>query len=91
MVNPGPTKTADTETVAANLLQLARIQSGLCQRALAASAGVPQSTIGRIETGTMQPTLPLLYKILAAAGLGPESASSPTTTTTTSSPPSRNR
>ena len=71
MVKPGPTKTADTERVAANLLRLARIQSGLSQRALAADAGVPQSTIGRIETGAMQPALPLLYKILAAAGLEP--------------------
>ena len=71
MAEQGPTEAADTERVAASLLKLARRQSGLSQRALAAAAGVPHSTVARIESGTMQPTLPLLYRILAAAGLEP--------------------
>jgi transcriptional regulator with XRE-family HTH domain len=71
MPKEGPTKTADTERVAANLVKLARIESGLSQRALATAANVSQSTIARIEAGIMQPTLPLLYKILAGADLEP--------------------
>ncbi|MGH8995222.1 MAG: helix-turn-helix transcriptional regulator [Acidimicrobiales bacterium] len=67
----GPTKTSDTEHVAANLLRLARIGKHLSQRALADAAGVPHSTVGRIESGAMQPTLPLLFRILAAADLEP--------------------
>lgn len=71
MAKQGPTKTADTALIAASILKLARMQSGLSQRALATKAGIPQSTVARIETGTMQPTLPLLYRILAAADLEP--------------------
>lgn len=71
MVTHGPTKTADTEKVAASLLKLARIQKGLSQRALATAAGVPHSTVARIESAAMQPTLPLLYRLLAAADLEP--------------------
>lgn len=43
----------------------------MTQRQLAAAAQVPQSTVARIETGAMQPTLPVLYRVLAAAGLEP--------------------
>ena len=71
MAAMGPTKTADTEQVAANLLKLARLDKDLTQRALAEAAGVPHSTVARIESGAMQPTLPLLYRILAAADLEP--------------------
>lgn len=71
MATPGPTKASDTELVAASLLKLARSQAGLTQRALAAAAGVPQSTVARIESGAMQPTVPLLYRILAGADLEP--------------------
>lgn len=71
MGTPGPTKSADTEKVAASLLKLARAKTGLTQRALALAAGVPQSTVARIESGAMQPTLPVLYRILAAADLEP--------------------
>lgn len=71
MAQPGPTKIADTKSVAASLLRLARMESHLSQRELASAANVPQSTVGRIESGTMQPTLPLLYRLLAAAGLEP--------------------
>ncbi len=71
MASMGPTKTADTEYVAASLLKLARIDKDLTQRALATAAGVPHSTVARIESGAMQPTLPLLYRLLAAADLEP--------------------
>ena len=71
MATQGLTKTTDTEKVAASLLKLARIESSLSQRALAKSAAVPHSTVARIESGAMQPTLPLLYRILAAADLEP--------------------
>jgi len=57
--------------VAASLLKLARLESHLSQRGLAEAAGVPQSTIARIETGTMQPTVALLYRLLAAADVEP--------------------
>lgn len=43
----------------------------MTQRQLAAAAQMPQSTVARIETGAMQPTLPVLYRLLAAAGLEP--------------------
>ena len=62
---------ADIEQVAANLLKLARLRTGVSQRRLAAAAGVPQSTVARIESGAMQPTLPLLYRLLAAVDLEP--------------------
>jgi len=39
------------------------------QRDLAAAAGVPQSTIARIESGARQPSLPALARILAAVDL----------------------
>ncbi len=71
MATMGRTKTTDTEQVAANLLKLTRIEKGLSQRALATAAGVPHSTVARIESGAMQPTLPLLYRLLAAADLEP--------------------
>lgn len=71
MAIQGPTKTTDTEKVAASLLKLARIESGLSQRALAKAAAVPHSTVARIESRAMQPTLPLLYRVLAATDLEP--------------------
>lgn len=71
MATPGPTKASDTEHVAASLLKVARAQTGLSQRALAIAAGVPHSTVARIESGAMQPTVPLLYRILAGADLEP--------------------
>ncbi len=57
--------------MAANLLKLARAQRGLSQRALATAAAVPHSTVARIESGAMQPTVSLLYRLLAAADLEP--------------------
>ena len=40
----------------------------MTQRQLATAAGAPQSTIGRIETGRMNPTLESLRHLLRAAG-----------------------
>lgn len=65
----GPTRERHSARRAGNLLRMVRAKRGLTQRQLADAAGVPQSTIGRIESGAMQPTLPLLDRILVSAGL----------------------
>jgi transcriptional regulator with XRE-family HTH domain len=56
-------------TVAGGLLRLARHQTGLTQRQLAALAGVPQSMIAAYETGRREPSMPTLLKLINAAGL----------------------
>ncbi len=56
-------------TVAAGLLRLARHKASLTQRRLAELAGVTQQTISAYETGRMEPALPTLQRLLAAAGL----------------------
>jgi len=66
---PGVTTQRYLDRAAGNLLRLTRIKTGLSQRALAAAAGVPRSTIGRIESGAMQPTFALLNSIIIAADL----------------------
>jgi transcriptional regulator with XRE-family HTH domain len=71
MVPIGPTTTASVEQLAGNLLRVARSRQGMTQRQLAAAVQMPQSTVARIEAGSMQPTLPVLYRLLAAAGLEP--------------------
>ena len=65
----GPTTLHNTQRLAGNLLRLARIRRHLTQRQLAAAAGVSPSTIGRIESGAVQPSLPMLAKLLAAVDL----------------------
>ena len=50
------------------LLRTARTRAGMTQRSLAARAGVPQSTVGRIETGAIEPRIDTLLKLLHAAG-----------------------
>jgi transcriptional regulator with XRE-family HTH domain len=40
----------------------------MTQRALAARAGVPQSTVGRIETGAIEPRIDTLLRLLHASG-----------------------
>jgi transcriptional regulator with XRE-family HTH domain len=65
----GTTRAQDSLHLAGNLLRLARMRSGFSQRQLAEAAGVPQSTVARIETYRQQPTLPLLARLFAAAGL----------------------
>jgi len=57
------------ERLAGSLLLLARIERGWTQRQLAAAAGVPVSTVARIETGVRQPSLVTLSRLLAAADL----------------------
>ena len=54
---------------AGNVLRVARAKTGLSQRELAAKAGVPYSSIAKIEAGARQPTHPTIAKILAAADL----------------------
>jgi transcriptional regulator with XRE-family HTH domain len=65
----GSSRVEASRQLAGNLLRLARLRRGLSQRQLAELAGVPQSTVGRIETYRQQPTLPLLSRLLAAADL----------------------
>lgn len=48
---------------------MVRAKAGLTQRELAAKAGVPYSTIAKIESGRRQPTHPTMAKILAAVDL----------------------
>lgn len=52
-----------------NLLRIARSRTGMSQRELAEAAGLPQSTIARIESGARQPSLPVLARIVAAVDL----------------------
>jgi transcriptional regulator with XRE-family HTH domain len=77
MATMGPTTLRHVERLAGNLLRRARAQQGLTQRQLAELAGVPQSSIARIESGARQPTLPVLTRILVAAGLEPRIALEP--------------
>lgn len=53
---------------AARLTRYARRRAGLTQRALAHAAGVPQSTVARIETGQLAPRVDTLSRVLRAAG-----------------------
>jgi hypothetical protein len=50
------------------LLRKARARAGMTQRSLAARAGVPQSTVGRIETGAIEPRIDTLLRLLHASG-----------------------
>lgn len=67
----GPTTTYNVERAAGNLLRLGRSRRRVTQRQLAELAGVPQSTIARIESGDRQPSVPTLYRLLAALDLEP--------------------
>jgi transcriptional regulator with XRE-family HTH domain len=53
---------------AATLIRRARIDGGLSARALAERADVPASTVTRIESGQVDPTMGMLAKIIHAAG-----------------------
>ncbi|MGW7681998.1 helix-turn-helix domain-containing protein [Kribbella sp. NPDC054772] len=53
---------------AGELLRRAREDAGLSRSALATRAGVPTSTVSRIETGFSDPTLTMLSRLIAAAG-----------------------
>ena len=52
----------------AAVLRKARTRAGLSRRALAAKAGVPTSTVSRIEDSLSEPTLTMLKKLVNAAG-----------------------
>ena len=52
----------------AELVLEARTRSGLSQRALAAAAGVEQSTIARIENGVADPAYSTVNRLVEAAG-----------------------
>ncbi len=57
------------------LLQAARTRAGLSQRALAEAAGTSQSAVAAIESGSKQPTVATLDRLLRAAGTELVSAS----------------
>ncbi|HVA59739.1 MAG TPA: helix-turn-helix domain-containing protein [Mycobacteriales bacterium] len=65
----GPTTEEKVSRLAGNLLASARSKRGLSQRELARRAAVPQAMIARIESHRQQPSLPTLYRLLAAAEL----------------------
>ena len=69
MAVPGPTTQRYSQRLAGNMLRLARAQRGWSQRQLAAAAGVPVSTVARIESGARQPSLVTVSRLLAAADL----------------------
>jgi len=69
MAVPGPNTARYTERLAGNMLRLARAQRGWSQRQLAEAAGVPVSTVARIESGARQPSLVTVSRLLAAADL----------------------
>jgi transcriptional regulator with XRE-family HTH domain len=54
--------------IAARLLTQARRNAGLSQRALGLAAGIPQSTVARIEAGRLVPRADTLQRLLQAAG-----------------------
>ncbi len=51
------------------MLRSARAKKGVSQAQLAELAGVPRSTVERIEAGTRQPSLVTLSKLLVAIDL----------------------
>lgn len=53
---------------ARRLLRFARRSAGLTQRQLALEAGLPQSTVARIEAGRLQPRWETMTRLLGAAG-----------------------
>lgn len=51
------------------LVREARKRAGLTQAELARRAGVPQSTVGRIEIGARSPSVDLVERLVRGAGL----------------------
>jgi ribosome-binding protein aMBF1 (putative translation factor) len=51
------------------LVRAARRRADLSRRELAAEAGMAHSTVGRIEAGTLVPSLATLTRLVAVAGL----------------------
>lgn len=54
--------------IPARVLKQARRRAGYTQRQLAEKVGMPQSTIGRIESGALDPRATTLDKLLRACG-----------------------
>lgn len=69
MAQMSPATERAVQSWAGNVLRVARAKKGLSQRDLAAAAGVPASTIAKIESGHRQPTHPTLARILASIDL----------------------
>jgi transcriptional regulator with XRE-family HTH domain len=53
---------------ASDLVRRVREESGISARALAKRAQVPASTVSRVESGTVDPTVGMLQRLLDAAG-----------------------
>jgi transcriptional regulator with XRE-family HTH domain len=53
----------------AGLIRAARRQADLSQRELARVAGVPASTVARVESAARQPSVELFARLIAAAGM----------------------
>lgn len=62
------TRSYETVSPAAGLLQVARLKAGLTQRALAERAGVPTTMVSAYERDKRQPSLETLLRLLRAAG-----------------------
>lgn len=58
---------AEKQEIAVAMVRL-RDELGLSQKQLAAKSGKPQSTIARIENGTLNPSVGLLAEIAASVG-----------------------
>jgi transcriptional regulator with XRE-family HTH domain len=54
---------------AGNLLRYSRARATLTQRELAERAGIPQSSVARIETGHVTPRADTLNRLLLACGV----------------------
>jgi transcriptional regulator with XRE-family HTH domain len=52
-----------------HIVREARRRSGLTQAELAERAGVPKSTVGRIESGARVPSTEMVERLVQAAGL----------------------
>lgn len=62
------TQSYEQPSVAAALLQLARLKAGMSQRGLAERASVPATMISAYERDKRQPSLETLLRLLRAAG-----------------------
>lgn len=60
----------DNTRPAAGIVKALRTLAGMSQRELAEASGVAASTIGRIESGAMDPSLETVSKLAAGAELG---------------------
>lgn len=65
----GPRSQLALEGLAGNILRVARAKTGMTAAQLATLAGVPRSTVERIEAGTRQPSLVTMGRLLAAVDL----------------------